>query len=92
MVYRSFSSWLLVTTELRLTPQAVLVESDKYVKLIQALVPRTCQVHVGALQDVCLPTLGHGSVCLIDGNFTKEIGNWLSTWGVKRVFYTRQLR
>jgi hypothetical protein len=89
---RAFPSWLLVVTELRLTPHAIILETGTYVEVIRALVPSYRQIHVGRHKDICLPSLGKTALCLVDGSFNVEIGNRLREWGVDRVFYTRQLR
>jgi hypothetical protein len=89
---RAFPSWLLVVTELRLTPHAIILETGIYVEVIWALVPSNCQIHVGRHEDVCLPSLGKTALGLVDGSFNVKIGNRLREWRVNWVFYTRQLR
>jgi hypothetical protein len=85
MFCHSFPSWLLVTTELQLTPHAVLLDDPTYVVVIRALVPSFCQIYVGNLCDFCLPILGEHAVCLVDGSFNTKIGNWLKIWKLTQV-------
>jgi hypothetical protein len=88
IICHSFPSWLLVTTELRLTPHADLLDDTTYVAVIQALVPSFCQVYAGNLCEFCLPVLGKHSVCLVDGAFNTKLGNWLKVWKLTQVYYT----
>jgi hypothetical protein len=87
----SFPSWLLVTQELKLLPRLVVVSSNRYLDVLQSLLPATCIISVGDIDDFSCPG-EPGMIGFIDGGFTSKLGHWFDSIQINRIFTTRQQR
>jgi hypothetical protein len=90
-VSHAFPSWLLVVQELRVFPRLVVVASDRYLAVLRAILPSTCELSVNDFATHTCPA-EPGLIGFADGGFTNKLAAWFGSSQIDRVFTTRQQR
>jgi hypothetical protein len=89
-----FPSWLLVLKEPRMQARVVVLTSETQLAFVQSLVEEGCLIVTAKkAREILDPnTVGHSSLCLVDGRVASDTARFLQTCGVTRILGTKGIR
>jgi hypothetical protein len=89
-----FPSWFLVLKEPRMQARVVVLTSETQLAFVQTLVEEDCLIVTAKkAREILDPnTVGHRSLCLVDGRVASDTARFLQTCGVTRILGTKGIR